>query len=344
MIHALCILIFSITAFAQSTADLEAAIEKKPSDLRSRLQLANIYTGEKRPERVIDLLNPYTDQMTANGFLLLAKAYNDKGDYANEVRVLSLIAAREEENYQWHMLLAQAYVKQSSMKHLSEEDRAKVITSAVQRYRKVLQIRPKYQLAFNELLKLFLDQRSNNEARELLTEGITNFGRRPELYRELCRLDSQDGYLVQAIANCTDSIKLSPNYPDHYVYLIQALHDQKEDQRAEKEVVRAAKRFPKSEFVQWAAGTIYLRKKNYPVSARYFDAAVAAKPDSIRAHFGLAQALFESNREAQALEHFIKACKGDASSVETFHAATGKLKQKSNPLAVKYQQHANSCR
>lgn len=343
MIQAFFILVLSITSYAQSASDLEASLQKKPSDMRTRLQLATLYSNENRTDRVIELLNPYTDQLTSNGFLLLAASYNSKGDHANEVRVLNLISNRDEENYQWHMLLAQAYVKQSATK-VTEEERTKIITAAVQRYRRVLQLRPKYQLAFNELLKIFFEQRSNNEARELLTEGITIFGKRPELYRELCRLDSQDGFLVQAVSNCTDSIKLSPDFPDHYVYLIQALHDQKEDQRAEREIVRAAKKFPKSEFVQWAAGTVYLRKKNFPVSARYFDAAVNAKPDSIRAHFGLAQALFESGQEAASLEHYIKACKGDASSVDAFYAATGKLKQRSHALAPKFQSHANSCR
>lgn len=344
MIHALWLLVFSISCYAQSAADLEAQLKKKPESLRIRIELANVYASEGRADRVIELLNPYTDQLTSNGFILLASSYNSKNDYANEVRVLTLVSNREEENFQWHMLLAQAFVKQTSLKNTDEKTKD-LVTQAVQRYRKVLQLKPKYQLAFNELLKLFLDQRMNNEARELLMEGITKFGRRPELFRELCRLDSQDGYLVQAVANCTDSIKLSPDFPDHYVYLVQALFDQKEDKRAENQAIRAAKKFPKSEFVQWAAGTMFLRKKNFPVAARYFDAAVAAKPDSTRAHFGLAQSQFESGQEAAALEHYIKACKGDATTQEAFHAATGKLKLRGDSnLAPKYLSAANSCR
>jgi predicted Zn-dependent protease len=343
MIHALLLLVFSITCFAQDANELEATLKKKPDNMRVRIELANVYANEGRADRVIELLNPYTDQLTSTGFILLASSYNSKGDYANEVRVLTLISNRDEENFQWHMLLAQAFVKQTSLKNTDEKTR-ELVTNAVQRYRRVLQLKPKYQLAFNELLKLFLDQRMNNEARELMMEGISKFGRRPELFRELCRLDSQDGYLVQAVANCTDSIKLSPEFPDHYVYLVQALYDQKEDKRAEAQAVRAAKKFPKSEFVQWAAGTMFLRKKNFPVAARYFDAAVAAKPESTRAHYGLAQAQFESGQEGAALEHYIKACKGDASTVEAFFAATGKLKLRGDKLAPKYLSAANSCR
>src|SRR5262249_22244096 len=152
-----------------------------------------------------------------------------------------------------------------------------------------------------------------------------------------------------AVSNCEESIKISTDYPDHYVFLVQALHDQKEDVRAEKTIVVAAHKFPNSEFVQWAAGTLFLRKKNYPVATRYFEAAAKANPGSGRAQFGLAQARFENGDPKGALDPFIRACKSDASTLETFLAATGRLKQQAGGhadtgIAAEYVKATNSCR
>jgi Flp pilus assembly protein TadD len=109
--------------------------------------------------------------------------------------------------------------------------------------------------------------------------------------------------------------------------------------------VAAAKKFPQSEFVQWAAGELFLRKKNYPVAARYFQSAVKAKAQSGRAQFGLAKALFESGREEEALEPFTQACKLEPNSIETFMAATGRMKQKGrSELTQKYIKASNTCR
>jgi len=344
MIQALLVLIFSSLCFAQTAAQLEAALKKNPEDTKSRVQLATLFANENKPEKTIELLNPYTDQLDENGFLLLASSYAKRKDFANEVRILNFLMNKDEENFKWHMLLAQAYLKQAS--EVTDEKRNRdLLTSGIQRLRRALQLSPKYKPAFDLLLNTFLQQRANNEAREMLMEGITKFGKRPELFRELCRLDSQDGFLVQAVNNCTESIKLTPEYADHYVYLVQALHDQKEDLRAEKQIVKAAKKFPQSEFVQWAAGELFFRKKNYPVAARYFQVAVKATPGSGRAQFGLAKALFEAGDEAGALEPFIQACKLDAASLETFLGATGRMKQKgSSELTQKYIKATNTCR
>lgn len=334
------------SAFAQTVDQLEQKLKTDPDNISARVKLAEIRLQEKDYPKATELLNEYTDQLPGAGFRALAFAYSAQKKFEDEVRVLSIIAKKEEENYEWPMLLAHAYLKQAAtMKKEEYEKQGRLMTSGIQQLRMALKLSPKYKPAYDLLLKTFIEQKAHNEARELLIEGIQNYGPRPDLYRELCRIDSNDGFLVQAVTNCTESIKISPRYPDHYVFLIQALYDQKEEVKAEKIAISAGKKFPSSEFVQWAAGTMFLRKKNYPVASRYFKAAVKAKPDSGRAQFGLARALFESGQEKEALEHFIKACKADHETVETFLSSGGRLKQKGNTeLGSKYTQAAYSCR
>lgn len=339
-------LFFSCYAHAQTAGTLESKIKSDPDNVGARVKLAEIRLAEKKFAEAADLLNAYTDQLGGGGFRTLAYAYSEQKKYEDEVRVLSIIAKREENNHEWPMLLAQAYLKQADSVPKGEFERQnRLMTSGIQQLRAALKISPSYKPAFDLLLKTFVAQRAHNEARELLTEGIQRFGRRPELYRELCRIDSNDGFLVQAIANCQESINISPNYPDHFVFLVQALYDQKEEVRAEKQITIAAKRFPQSEYVQWAAGTLFLRKKNYPVAARYFKAAVSATPQSGRSQFGLAQSLFEAGQEKEALEHFVLACKADHQTVERFLSSGARLKQRGDTeLGGKYLQQANSCR
>lgn len=326
------------------SARLEAQVKARPSSVKLREQLANAYAKENRPDKVIETLDPYTDQLGENGFLLLAISYSFKKDYANEVRVLKTFVSQHEENIKVRMLLAQAYLKQAYDRP-NAENFDEILTSGIQELRRTLEVNRKYKPAYDLLLKTLLEQKNHNEARELLMEGINLYGERPELYRELCRLDSTDGFLVQAVHNCRESIRVSPNFPDHYVYLVQSLHDQGEDQQAERAIVSAAKRFPKSEFVQWAAGTLFMRKKNHPVAARYFEAAYKADPTKARAIFGYAQALFESGHEKDALKYFIKACKADATTVDTFFASGSRLKQRNNAkLGDEYVKEAGRCR
>lgn len=345
MINTLFAVLLCMFATAQNASPVhEAELKRNPENIRARVQLARASFDSGQFEKVIELLNPYTDQLDANGFLMLAMSYSNKKDYANEVRVLSIVSANEEENFKWQMLLAQAYLKQAGL-NPNASSAPELLTEGIRRLRTTLKLSPKYKPAFDLLLSTFLKQKAHNEARELLAEGISKFGARPDLFKELCRLDSMDGYLVQAVEHCRESIKISPGYPDHYVFLVQALYDQKENIPAERTAVNAAKRFPKSEFVQWAAGTLYFKKKNYPVAARYYRNAVTAKPDSGRAQFGLAQALFEQGQEAEALEYFIKACKTDPVTNEIFHTYAGRMKQtKKMELTAKYVQSANNCR
>lgn len=311
----------------------------------TRFQQANDAMAEGKVDKVIELLNPYTDQLSQPGYLLLANAYSKKKDFVNEVRVLTLLTTKAEDNYQWHLLLAQAYLKQGNATKDPVANK-ELIDKGVQTLRKVLQLSPKYKPAFDSLVRTLLSQNANYEARELLAEGLNKFGRRPEIYKELCRLNSMDGFLVQAIGFCKESIELSPDFPDSYVYLTQSLDDQGEKIAAEKEIVLAARKFPKSEFVQWAAGKLFTNRKNISVAKRYFEQGTVAKADSARAYFGLANSLLELADYEKALPAFTKACQLDASmSYETFLNAASRLRQKGlGTLAEKYTSAAYGCK
>jgi tetratricopeptide (TPR) repeat protein len=337
--------LLSFQAVSETIPELEAKLKQTPDRLPVRNALAAQYFKGGQFDKVIPVLNPYTDQLDETAFLTLANSYSNLKDHLNEVRILNVLIGRDEDDYRWRMLAAQAYLKLANTLPKGEKAMANAMTSAILQLRQVVTLQPKFKPGFDLLLITFLNQRQNNEARQLLTDGLNRYGERAELFRELCRLDSLDGFLVEAIQNCRKAIKLAPNYPDNYVYLVQTMHDQGEFEQAERNIISAARKFPKEEFVQWSAGTIFFKKKNFPVASRYFQTAVNADPNSLRAHSGLAQALFENGEDEAALAHFVKTCATDRASYEAFLIAGAKVKQKgNNTLGQKYRQAAYACR
>jgi len=251
----------SLSAYALGPSEMEADLKANPGHLNTRIELANYYLKQKSFAKVVELLNAYTDQLNSSGFLALANAYSNRKEYLDEVRVLNLLTQKEPEDFHWHFLLGQAYLKEINIQG-DITKKKDLVTSAIQSFRKALSIQPDYKPAFDVLLTTFLQQKNNNEARELIQDGISKYGARPELLHEICRLDSMDGFLDSALKSCREAIKLSPDFPDNYVFLIQALNDIKEEKKADADAVAAAKKFPKSEFVQWAAGTLFFKRNN----------------------------------------------------------------------------------
>ena len=314
--------------------------------MAERLRQAMHEYESSRYDAVVALLNPYSEELNNSSLMLLASAYSRQTKYGDEVRVLRTLVSKNESSFEAQMLLGQALLKQMTFsKGHEEEGKKKLGVQAIQAFRQCLKLNRGYRPAFEALLNALIDQHAPSDARELLTEGIEKFGHTAELMTELCRLDSSDGFVSQALKSCDEAIHLAPNHPDSYVYQAQSLFDGGDSQQAEHKLVTAAHRFPASEFVQWAAGTVFMKKKNYPVSARFFGEAVKADPNSSRAEFGYAQALYESGQESKALPFWAKACRLDPVTVtELFFTAGSKLRARGqDALAESYKETAFGC-
>lgn len=311
--------------------------------IATRLKIASREYEAANYDKVITLLNPYSEELPAPGLMLLASSYSRREKYNDEARILRTLVSKNEKSYQAQMLLGQALQKEA-MKITNQAAAEKVQTQAIHTLRTAVQLRPKFKPAFDALLDATKMLGNMTELRELVIEGIDKFGRRPDLLKEICRLDANGGFVAQAVLSCSDAVKSAPTYPDSYVYLAQALSDQNENTKSENAITKAANRFPASEFVQWAAGTVFMKKQNYPVSARYFGQAVKANPQSGRATFGYARALYESGQAKQALPFYVKACKLEPSKVtETFLSDGSRLRLKGDPIGQQYKELATTC-
>lgn len=123
MVQTLFALFLCLSAFGQSAAVLEKKIQDDPDNISARVRLAEVRLNEGQYPKAIELLNSYTDLLNGAGFRALAFAYSSLKKYDDEVRVLSIIAKKEDENHEWHMLLGQAYLKQSSLYANSDQEK-----------------------------------------------------------------------------------------------------------------------------------------------------------------------------------------------------------------------------
>ncbi|MGE0764108.1 MAG: tetratricopeptide repeat protein [Bdellovibrionales bacterium] len=331
-------------AQTQSTLSLEAQLKAKPDDILIREQAARAHAKSKNWQKVVDLLNPHTDEATARGFLQLAAAYQELKDYANLVRVMNLLAEKRPKDAHIQYLLGDARLKAADeMKDLKPRQTAE--NEAIDNFRTALRLKRSFKPAHQALVNYFLKVNMNHEAREQILDMIKVFGSRGDFHAELCRLYSNDGFLPQAIKFCNKAIQISPNAPESYVYLAQTYFDQKELEKSEEALIRAAKKFQNSEFVQYGAGQFFLTSGNYPVAARYLQRAVASDANSSRSRISYANALFGSGQMAQSLPHFIKACELNSASQGDFLAAASKLRLKGETvLAQKFAQAAGGCK
>jgi thioredoxin-like negative regulator of GroEL len=324
--------------------DSPRAEESKPTGPKNQREAAArraLNTGQN--QKVIELLNPYTDQLSVPAYLDLANAYGNLNDVENEVRILRILNDRDKGNFESHFVLGQGLLKlrnETKVENKSNELETELVTA----FRETIKLNVEYKPVYDSLLNYFVSANLNYEARQLLTQMINQFGERPELLNDQCRLYSIDGYLNQTIDHCKQAIAKSKNYPDNYVYLGQAHIEKGDDAKGGKIIRLAAKRFPQAEIAQWATGKYYFDKGNFPVSTRYFKRAVQANPNQDRSQLGLGKSLYEEKNHKAALQHLLKACQLNQAHKEVLLVSATDLRlKKKSTLADDFKRASYSC-
>lgn len=320
-------IVFAIFAPARAAtlASLEERLEKDPSQTKVRETLAKAYLKKRNYAKVIELLAPYSNEVSVPSIIRLADAYEARQDYVNQIRTLELYQQREPDAYRPYHLLGVAYKNN------------KQIDQAVNNLRRAIELAPKHRPSYDVLLEIMIEKNNQYEARTVLAQMLRQFGPRPEILNMQCKLYSQGGFLAEAEQSCKAAIAKSKKVPENHVYLAQALLDQGRKTAAENVLIQAARHFPESEYVQFIAGEFYYNEKNYAPAVRYLKQGVAANPEAARSHLGLALSLFELKKHAEALPHFEKACKLDKTrqAYTDFRSALSRLRQNMSQVNIK---------
>ena len=244
-------------------------------------------------------------QLSPRSLLVLAQAYEQKGDYKNQVLTLRRLVRRNKKKAPYLLELSKGlrklYFKTGLLKYREE---------AVQTIHQVYALKKKYheraRLEMLELLKFSEDLEDNKYAiLKLLQDLIREFGIKKSYVRDICKYLYINKFYRQSLSSCKKAIKYYPTEPENHIYYGLSLED---EAKKEKHLKYTVRRFPKSLFVQLKMGQFFIEQKDYLLALPHFKKAVQWEPDSAPAQLGLAQALFHTGQEKQSYKVFLQAC------------------------------------
>lgn len=326
--------IITHVTYGASIDSLEKILKENPDRLAVREALGRAHFKNKEYKKVIEVLAPYSNEISLTALVELAEAYGHENDPLNETRMLQLLVERDPDRFRPHYLMGLAHKKNKKW-----DESAKSL-------RRSIELAPRHRPSYEALFEVFTETKQNYEARTVLSDMIKHFGRKKEYLSAMCKLLAVDNFLDQALDMCKSAVRAYPKFPENHIYLAQTYYNLNNKTAAEKILKTSAQQFKETEFVQYAAGEFYLNEKNYQAAVRYLEQAVKLNPKSLRAQLTLALALYESRQHQRALDHFIAACKMDLSkeTVTALRNSAAKLRQQNqNSMAEDYDRKASTC-
>lgn len=238
---------------------------------------------------------------------------------------------------------------------------AKSFDQAVVSYKRAIQINRSYKKPYKRLLELFESTVSKNpraryEQRVILSDMVKVFGQQVEFDKEFCRLYSEDGFLKETVKYCTKAITKNRGDSQGYVHLGLALVDLGQASKGRKKIFLAASQFPKSPFVQNAAGQQALAQNNFPGANKYYLTCLKNYVEGTKllkaqskiknsCLLGAAKSFYELQNYEESLKYYKKACQSDRVFTQSFRrAAAGLRDQARSKWHLFFSQGLDSCR
>lgn len=299
------------------------------------------YMKKNKNSKAIHLLESLEDS-SPRSLLILAHAYENQGDFDNQIRVLKKLVKKNKKNGKYLIELAKGfknrYFQTGLFKH--REEAVAVINT-------VYKLDKKYhEQAHLEMLKLLQYKEDSEETNyailKLLQQLIREFGMKRAYIKEICKYFFANKFYSQSRSGCKKAMRYDPKEPSNYVYYALSLEKQED---MEKGLKKAVKKFPKSAFVQMKTGFYFAEQKDYPSALPYFERAVQLDSNSAEIHLGLAQSLFHTRKEKKSYKHFLKACMlNKPQMLWAFKQAKSILNQKSKfTLAASFEKGITKC-
>ena len=323
------------------------------------------------------------DNQSPRSLVILARSYEDKKDYTNQLRVLQVLTKKHKKNGFFLLELARSrrnlYFKTNLSKH--KEEAVKVIDQVYKLPRKY---REKAHLEMLELLKVEsrLDKSSdyyfNIEGTKTQppTEDATKESSTTETPTEekaeptplssdyailklLQTLLREFGvkkayikdickyfYINQFYTQSLAGCKKAIKYDpkEPSNYVYYAL-SLKDREKKGKYLKTTVKKFPESVMARMYTGRFFLEEEEYKSALPHFKKVVRLLPNNATAHVGLARSLFHTKQEKASYKHFLKACILDKQRMLwAFKQAKSILNQKNRfKLADSFEKGITKC-
>lgn len=262
--------------------------------------------------------------------IAIGKANMKKRDYLEAIRAFELALQIEPKKVENLVLVAQAYVA------------SRKPTEAATRLRTAIQLESDYRPAHQALVELF--ESSRYERRIALEQMLVIFPKDPWSMSELCRTLAEDNFFEKAIQVCADAILLSPKNPDNQVFLGLMNKGSIHQKKGIAMLVATAKKYPRSELAQIAAGRAMDEIRNWEGAIRFYRAATKAAPKSSNGWISLAVAYSNAGAYRKSIETFRKACPMDTKAFTEVQRVQGLLRtQEIKPWAEEFRKLMEQC-
>lgn len=232
-------------SLASTISKLERQVKSHPKNTKYKTLLAKQYLLNNEFKKCADLLLPISDEIHKTHLLVLAQCLHQEKKYEEEIKILTQLTLQDKKDYRSFYSLAKAHSLNKNP------------TEAILAYRKTVALEPKYLPAYMGLLDIFEKADNRYEQRIIYKLLITKFGEKKEYLHALCRLNFLDSYFDQSISYCEKATDQDNSLADSYVYLGKSYKSINRDSKAKSILVDTAKKFPKSELAQWAAGELF---------------------------------------------------------------------------------------
>ena len=319
--------------------ELDFLNKKLTPYLREKEAIDNININKNK--KAINLLESL-DDISPRSLLILAQAYENTGDYENQIRILRQLVKKNKKNSIYLLELAKGLRKLYFKTGLFQY-REEVLETINQVYALPKKYHEKAHLEMMNLLKYKEDSEETNYAiLKLLQTLIREFGIKRAYIKDICKYFYINKFYNQSLSGCKKAIKYDPKEPSNYIYYALSMEKQEDIEQGLK---LAVKKFPKSSFAQIQAGHYFLEQKEYKAARPYFKNSAKIEPNSAQVQLGLAQSLFHSGKEKESYTHFFKACMLDKPQMLwAFKQAKSILNQKSKfKLASSFERGITKC-
>lgn len=289
-------MVVSFLAVGPATGWAQSKAAKAPiQDPKSTVKQAEDFFSKKEYGKATDLLWKNISSLDRQGFVLLMRAHKEKGEWGEVIRAGNLALSKNGKDEE-----AMTYLGEAQFRRANKPSEAK------ETLKKVLEINPKYQPAYEILAQIY--EKNPYEQRLLYQDMVEIFGPKASFLSRLCALNTNDGENEQGEKYCQEAIAAAPKTPDNHVYLGIIAKQKGETDKAKKLLKSAANRFSGSEFAQYEAANFLESDKAWIDSNKYYEKCVRADDKSDRCWVGVGNTAIQLRNYNLAVNAFIKAC------------------------------------
>ena len=326
--------------------DLKTQIRKTPKNLNLVIDLAQEFYNIADYEKTTLLLWKQIDKLDRNAILLLIRAHIQKNEPEQILKATQILLSKNAKDAEASTYQGRAYLMKIKQAPVAEVKRLRLDSLALESLKHATEFDPKYQPAYDELVKLYDKKPRPNyyELRLLYQDMIENIGPKFEFYSKLCEIDFIDGVNDPAIAACNKAIQLNPEAPDSYVYLGRVQKQIGSSDIGNKVLKDAAAKFSKSTLALEAYAKSMEEEKNYIEAFKYYELCIANEKKSVKCLIGASVSGVEIQKYEKSYEYLKSACEYERNNSVTARRISINLKAaKEDSWAQKFEALAPKC-